>query len=143
MAIITAPHPTASGQRFGYTVGALVNVAMLYAVNVWPGWDAVPFLTGDTRQVIGWVNASILAGIVANIGYILWDPRWLKAIGDVATGAVGLIAMVRMWQVFPFDFGSSGFDWALLARVALIVGIVGTTIAVVAALARFVRAVTS
>ena len=39
-----------------------------------------------------------------------------------------LAATVRMWQVFPFDFGSSSFDWALLVRILLVLGIVGVVI---------------
>lgn len=48
--------------------------------------------------------------MVANLVYLLHDPRWLKALGDVVTTAVGLVAVLRMWAVFPFDFGDSSFD---------------------------------
>jgi hypothetical protein len=35
---------------------------MLYLVNGRPGWDAVPFLTGDTTRVLVLVNPSRLPG---------------------------------------------------------------------------------
>jgi len=38
----------------------------------------------------------------------------------------GLVAAVRVWRVFPFDFSNDAFDWALLVRWALLVVIVGS-----------------
>ena len=46
-----------------------------------------------------------------------------------------------MWQVFPFDFSGSSFDWALAVRVAMGVAIGGSAIAVVGAFLSFVKSV--
>lgn len=132
--------PTAAARRFGYLVAVLLNAAMLYLVNVWPGWEVLPFLTGRTSLVIGFVNASIVANLVANVLYLARDPAWLKALGDLATTAVGVVALVRIWQVFPFDFGTTTFDWALVVRVVLVVAIVGSGIGIAAALVAFFKA---
>jgi hypothetical protein len=138
----TASKRPAVGDRgVGYVVAVLVNVAALYAVNVWPGWQALPFLTEDMRLVLGLVNASMLVSIVANMVYFVADPRWLKALGDIVTTAVGIAALVRMWQVFPFDFSGSSFDWALVVRVAMGVAIGGSAIALVVAFVSFVKSV--
>jgi hypothetical protein len=134
--------PAVAARRAGYVVAVVVNAALLYVFNVWPGWQALPFLTQDTQLVTGLVNASIVVSLVANVLFVAWDPRWFKAFGDVVTTSVGLVAVVRIWQVFPFDFGSSSIDWALVARVVLVVAIVGSAIGIVAALASFMRAVT-
>ena len=132
--------PASRGQRrVGYTAGAVVNALVWVAVNWWPGWDAVPFLTADTRLVLGWVNASILVGLLANLVYAVSDPPALRALGDGVQNVVGLVAMVRLWQVFPVHFGPGGFDWELVARVFLGIGIVGASIAIVVALVRLVR----
>lgn len=133
--------PAVGDRRVGYVVAVLVNVAALYAVNVWPGWQALPFLTEDMRLVLGLVNASMLVSIVANMVYFVADPRWLKALGDIVTTAVGIAALVRMWQVFPFDFSGSSFDWALVVRVAMGVAIGGSAIALVVAFVSFVKSV--
>ena len=127
-------------RRFGYLVAVLVNAAMLYAVNRWPGWQEVPFLTADTALVIELVNATIVVNLVANLVYIARDPRWLKAIGDVATTAVGLATMIRIWKVFPLDVSDRA---ELLIRALLVVGIVGSAIGIVAAILRFGRALSS
>lgn len=129
----TRPGPAA--RRVGYAVAAAVGAAMLYLVNGRPGWDAVPFLTDDTTRVVGAVNASLVAGLVANLLYLVADPRRLRAAGDAVTTVVGVYAMVRIWQVFPFDLSDG---WSAVARVLLVVGIAGSGIAVVSALVRLV-----
>lgn len=140
MTLTAAPRrPTVSGGRFGYVIGVLINAALLYAANVWPGWEAVPFLTEATVLVIGLVNASILVNLAANLVYLMTDPPWLKALGTMLTTAVGILAMVRIWQVFPFDFDGASFDWSLVVRILLGLGIVGGAIGIIAAFVSFVR----
>lgn len=126
-------HPSVASRRTGYLVGAAVNGLLLYLVYVRPGWRAVPFLTDSTTQVLPLVTASMVAGIAANLLYLAWDGRRLRALGELATSAIGLAALARFWQVFPFDFGdqaAGGADWALVARTVLAVAIAGTAIAV-------------
>jgi hypothetical protein len=133
--------PAVGARRLGYTIAVVVNAAMLYAVNVAPGWEVLPFLTADTAVVIPAVNASMAVGLVANALYAVHDPPWFKAFGDIVTTAVGLVAVVRLWQVFPFDFGAATFDWELVARWVVALGILGSVIGIVTALVALVRAV--
>ena len=127
-----------STRRLGYAVAVLVNAAVLYGANRWPGWEEIPFLTDDTAQVMDWVNASILTNLVANVLYFVADPPRVRALGDVVTTSVGVVAMVRIWQVFPFDVDSDSSGWGLVLRVLLVVGIVGSVIGIVAGLVRLV-----
>jgi hypothetical protein len=64
----------------------------------------------------------------------------VRALGDAVTTSVGLASLVRIWQVFPFDFDTTSVPWDLLARWVIGVGIVGCVVAIIVALARFVRA---
>lgn len=140
MAVTTAQRrPSVTARRFGYTVAMAVNAVLLYLVNVSPGWDAVPFLTHDTTQVIGWVNASIAAGIIANALYLAMDQRWFRALGDITVTAIGLVALVRLWQVFPFTFHDDGVPWHLITRWVLAIGMVGSGIGIITNLVAFVR----
>jgi hypothetical protein len=132
---------TTAARKAGYVIAVLVNVGLLLAVNVWPGWDVVPVLTGDTRLVLSAVNASIAVTLVANALYAVHDPTWLKSPGDLVTLGVGALALVRIWQVFPFDLGTNPLDWALVVRLALAVGIIGSCLGMLVALAIFVRSV--
>jgi hypothetical protein len=138
---VVGKRPSVGARRAGYAIAVLLNAALLVLVNRWPGWEALPFLTTDTRLVIAVVNASVLVNLAANLVYLARDPRWLKALGDTLTTGVGLVAMVRIWQVFPFDFGDSSVDWTLLARVALGLGIAGAAIGVIVNAVGFVKAV--
>lgn len=129
----------AAGRRAGYVVAVLLNAAMLYAVHVWPGWEVLPFLTEETPQVLGLVTASIVAGLLANIVYLVSDPAWLRTLGDLVTTSTGLAALIVIWQVFPFDFTPYSFDWELVARVLLVVAIVGSAIGILVAAGKLVR----
>lgn len=137
----TAPiTPGSAGyRRIGYVVAILVNGALLYAANRWPGWDAVPFLTDETPQVLGIVNVSLVLGIVVNALYVVTDPPRLRALGDIVTMTVGIVVLSRIWQVFPFDFGDASFPWDTVFRVLLVLGIVGSGIGILVALVNLVR----
>ncbi len=130
----------AQGRRAGYVVAAVVDAAMLYAVNRWPGWDdaGLPHRP-DARGARPRERLDARLAGRATCTYVAHDgPRW-RATGDLVVTAVGAAALLRIWRVFPFDFGDSSVDWALVVRVLLAVGIVGSGIALVVAFARLVR----
>ena len=123
--------PGPAGRRFGYAVAVVVNVALLLLVNVWPTWRVVPFLTDDMLDVLPLVNLGLIVGALVNLVDLVFDRRWIRWAGDLITSVIAVITLWRFWQVFPFDFPDTGFDWALLVRILLVVAIVGTAIAVV------------
>jgi hypothetical protein len=126
------------GQRsLGYLVAIAVNVGLLYLINRTPGWDAVNFLTDQTPLVLGLVNASIGASVVMNLIYLVSDPEWLRALGDVVTTGIGLVALLAIWRVWPIDLAA---PWDVLARWVIGVGVAGSVIGIFVAIVRFVRA---
>jgi hypothetical protein len=131
--------PSAAARRSGYLIAAGLNGLLLYLVNRRPGWEALPFLTPDTEKVLGLVNAAIIAGLVANLVYVVADPPRLRSLGDLVTTGIGLAAMVRIWQVFPFSFEEGGFPWETVLRWLVAIAIVGSVIGIVAALVTLVR----
>jgi hypothetical protein len=133
---VTTPATTARpvARRVGYAFGVAANAVLLVLVNRWPGWEELSFLTPDTERVLGIVNLSLAVGLAANLAYLVLDRPVVKRVGDLVTTAVGLAAMVRVWQVFPFDFSDYRFDATVLVRVLLVIGIVGSVIALVVAL---------
>ena len=64
------------------------------------------------------VDLSLVVTILLNLVYLVRDPRWLTAAGAVVTTVIGLAAVIRMMQVFPFDFGDSDV-WPVVFRVLL------------------------
>jgi hypothetical protein len=133
------PRPSVESRRFGYAVGIALNVLLIFFINEWPGWERVPFLTGETSDVLPLLNASLVISTVVNAAYLIGDPRWLKALGDAFTAAVSFAVVMVTLMVFPFDFSAYSFDWAMLVTVMLWVGLVGCAIAVVANLVTMVR----
>ena len=127
----TSRRPSLATRRTGYVFAILFNAAVLYAIHSWPGWQEVPFLTSETRQVLGWVTASLIAGLGANVVYLLADPPWLKSLGDLTITGIGLAAIIRVWQVFPFDFADTSFDWTLLVRIMLAIAFFGSILAMI------------
>ncbi len=111
-------------RRAGYLIAALCGLVLLYLANVWPGWQIVPFLTGDTARVLGLFNVSLVIGATVNVVYAVTDPHRWKPAGEVLTAAVGLAVLVRLCQVFPFDVG----DFAVPLRLLLVLAAVGTGI---------------
>ena len=142
---LTAPRhrPAVTTRRFGYVVAVLINAVLLYAANVWPGWEAVPFLTADTVLVMGLVNASIIVNLAANAAYLITDRPWFKALGTVLTSVVGFAAAARIWNVFPFDFTGSAVDWSILVRVVLGLAMVGSAIAAIVSVVTVAKSATT
>jgi hypothetical protein len=132
-------HARDTAGRAGHLVAAGVNLVILYLVNIAPGWDALPFLTADTTLVLGLVNLSLWVTVAAEFSYVLVRSRTWRAAGDAVTTTVGLAAIVRMWQVFPFDVSNG---WEITLRLLLGIAVVGSLIGLAAALSRLVSGLT-
>jgi hypothetical protein len=126
-----ARRPSVAARRAGYLAGIVISAALLFVLNGQPGWQALPFLTSDTSQVIGLVNLSLAAGLAVNVMYLFYDPPWLKSLGDLITAGIGLVVAIRIWQVFPFAFHGSAAWWSTAVRVLLVLAIVGSAISIV------------
>lgn len=127
--------PTAA-RRFGYSLAVVGNAVGLWLVHQLLDWHWPAFLTADFREVLPLLSASLVAGLVANVVFHVRDRGVVRALGDGVTSALGIAVSVRLLQVFPVDFTGYDRDWSGLVRVLLVVGIVGSAIGLVAALAR-------
>jgi hypothetical protein len=131
---------TAATGRFGYALAAVLNAAMLWLINAWPGWERLSFLTDETPDVLLLVNLSLVVSAVANLAYLGYDAPWAVALGAIVTTGLSLAGLIRIWDVFPFDFAGA-FDWAVVTRVVLVAGMAGSVIGLVVHLGRLVWAV--
>jgi hypothetical protein len=50
------------------------------------------------------VNLTLVVSAVVNLAYVGYDAPWAVALGAIVTTGLGLAALIRIWQVFPFDF---------------------------------------
>ena len=116
-------------RRLGYALGAAVNLTILYVLST-TDWRELSFLTSEVDRLVWLLVVGVLANVAANLLYVLRDPVWLKALGDVVTTGIGLALLVRIWQVFPFDLSGA---WELGVRTVLVFGIAGCVIAILTA----------
>ena len=144
MTDIAPTSKTGSGsgsRRLGYLLAILINGVMLYVVNVWPGWQSVPILTEDTQLLLGLVNLALIAGIIVNVVNLILDLAPVRALGDLVILGIGLVVLVGIWQVFPFNFEGASFDWTLLVRIVLALAIAGSVIGILVQIVVLVRSI--
>lgn len=122
-----------------YFAGVVVNGVLLVLINGRPGWAVVPFLTPEFASVVGVVDLALVAGAVTAFVHLWRDPEWLVALDGLVTTCAGLVALVRLWQVFPFDFGGAS-AWAAVARIVLAAGFTGSVLGLAVGLVTLVRA---
>ena len=124
---------------FGYVVAIAINIAMLVIANNILEWGWLPFLTTGFAQVLPLIDLSLLATIAVNATYLAHDPPWFKSVCQVGLGGISLAVALRMYQVFPFDFSSSQFNWEPLARFVILLTVIATLIAMISELVKLVR----
>lgn len=127
-------------RRSGYVIAIAINVVMLYVVNNLLAWDILPFLTDDFGRVLWLIDISLLATIMANLIYLAYDQSWFRSLGQIGLNLISLMVAIRMYQVFPFDFSGSSFDWTQIARVVIIFTILGTAVGVIVEVLKLARA---
>ncbi|KFF60885.1 hypothetical protein JF66_01990 [Cryobacterium sp. MLB-32] len=120
----------AAARRGGYGGAIVINGALLYAVNVWPGWQVLPFLTDDLQQLLPLVNLSLIVGMFTNAVYLIVDLPRVKAVGDLVTFGIGMAILVSLWRVFPFAF-PIGFDSNFVVRILIVLSMVGCGIGII------------
>jgi hypothetical protein len=128
-----------AARRVGYALAAGINMAIIYGIHVWPGWRQVSILTDDTTQVLGLLTLSLVASVVANVVYLVSDRPPVKAVGELVTTGIGIAVLLRIWQVFPFDFSAYEFNWPFVVRLVLVVAIVGAALGALIQLVSLIR----
>jgi hypothetical protein len=144
---LTTPAPPTTGRdrrspatrRAGYAIAIAVNAALLYVVHNLQEWDVVTWLTDDFDRALPLIRMSLIAAIVVNAAFLLWDIGWFRSFGQIVTAGFSLVATARLLQVFPFDFSAYDFPWETLTRIVLMIGIVGTALAIVVESVRLLR----
>ena len=129
--------PGHGARRFGHLVTIVVSLALLYLANGLPNWNT-PIITNDWPDVLWAVNLSLGATIVANLIFLAFDPWWFRESVQIALTGLSIIVLGTLYRVFPFDLGQARYDQ--LARLVLLVAILGVSIALIAELVSLARA---
>ena len=123
---------TPSGvRRLGYVVSIALSAGLLYVVNNLLEWNAAPFITEDYEQILPILNAVLIAIMIVNAIWILYDAAWMRSVGRIILNLTVIGAVALTLKVFPFSFAAYTFNWEALVTfvmVFLILGLVVTTI---------------
>lgn len=128
-----------TANRVGYVIAILINAALLVVVNNLLAWGWISWLTNDFEEVLPLLNLSLTATILVNFVYLGYDAEWFKSLCELGLLSVSLAVTIRLYQVFPFDFSAYDVDWAVLARIVLIIAMVGVGIAMIVQVVKLVR----
>lgn len=126
-----------AGTTSGYVAAIVVNIIMLVLVNSDAVWRWLTFVTADIDRVLPLIELSLMASIIANAAYVAYDGQWFKSLTQIGVLGINLLVTRRMLEVFPFDFPPGDVAWATVARLVLIVALVGVAIAMVVEVVRF------
>jgi uncharacterized integral membrane protein len=127
-----------TGRRVGYTIAIIVNGVMLIIVNNLLEWGWFSWLTDDFEQVLPIVNLSLIASILVNLAYLVYDAEWFKTVSDTGLLVISIVVAMRTWQVFPFDFSAYSWDWEATTRMIIAFAILGMGIAVIVNIVRLI-----
>ncbi len=108
----------------GYLIVLALFAAVWALTNLSPGWQTLPFLTGEFTQVLPAFNLLLASGIGANVTLLLYDPRWFKAALGLSISGLGVYVSLRLLRVFPFSFETVHYDFTTHVTVALLVALV-------------------
>jgi len=128
-----------TARRLGRAAAAAVCAALLWAVNVSPGWQSWSVLTEEFARVVGVLNVSLAIGLVTNVVLLVRATPLLAGLGDAVTATLSLVVLAKLFVVLPFDVDAEGFDWGLAIRVLLGVAMIGAFVGVVAGLGEVAR----
>ena len=123
-----SPDTKKAARRASYVIAIVINVAMLVIVQNLVEWGWPAFLTAEFAEVVPWISFSLIASIVANIIYQIDDSQTVKSVGQIAVNLISMWVTYTVLTVFPFDFSGYQFDYEIVARVVLILAIVGAGI---------------
>jgi len=118
-----------------FIVAIIVNIIFLYIVNNLLNWN-LSFIAPTFSEVLFVLNISIIANIIANIGFLVYQKGWFRSIAQIILNVISFIVFYTLYTVFPFTFQSIWVTYALL--LILIIGMVGLFISTIYEIVRLI-----
>jgi len=118
-----------------FIVAIIVNIIVLYIVNNLLNWN-LSFIAPTFSEVLFILNISIIANIIANIGFLVYQKGWFRSIAQIVLNVISFIVVYTLYTVFPFTFQSIWVTYALL--LILIIGMVGLFISTIYEIVRLI-----
>ncbi|MEN6552330.1 MAG: hypothetical protein ABFC34_05515 [Methanobacterium sp.] len=117
-----------NSKKSEYIGAIVVNVILLYIFNNLLYWQ-VNFITNAFNEVLWVINLAIIATIIGNIMFLIFNPEWFRHIIKMILNIFAFTAIYSIYSVFPFNFSSFLIDWsATIALIFIMIGIAVATI---------------
>ncbi|UTB32507.1 MAG: hypothetical protein NKF70_13625 [Methanobacterium sp. ERen5] len=113
---------------YDYFLAILVNLVLLYIANSLIYWN-LSFIAANFSDVLWAVNLSLIVALVANVSFVLYDPRWFKICSKIIMNITALVAAITLLTVFPFVINQ--FVLALGLKFILIIGIIASFVSII------------
>ncbi len=126
-----------TGELIGGMVAAIVMIALVNSVLLWRHLTHGVVLESWV-DILWAANLSLVLQVAGNLLLAFFRPPRLYSFLQAVFAAAGLVSVIVFYIVYPLDFSRIVGDWLDSAvRIALIVGMAGSAIAVVVHLVRF------
>lgn len=117
-----------SGQKSEYVAAIIFNLIFWYIVNNLLNWQ-VYFVTNAFNEVLWIINLSIIVSIIGNALLLFYSPERLRHGVKIIINIVSFIAVYMVWELFPFNFYNSFYDWVF--NILIILAMIGIVIATI------------
>ncbi len=122
-------------RRSGYIAEAAVDAVLLYVISGSLVWTLLPFLTEAFVAPRAVMQISLLASMVANLAFVVYDGGWFRHLAKVGLAVLAFAATYSLLTVFPFAFDNSGID--AMVRIGLVIALFGIAIGAVVEVFQF------
>lgn len=119
-----------------YVVAIIFNIIFLYIVNNLLNWH-IYFITPAFNEVIWIINLSVIATIIGNALLLLYGRESFRHIIKIIMNIISFVAIYFVYEIFPFNFYNSFFNWGL--SIFLILIMIGLIIASVAEVIKLIN----
>lgn len=115
---------------------AFANAVVLVGVVRYLNPSTLPFLTDGIDRVAQFIRLALAISLIGNVTRIWYSPSWFVGLADLVATLAGMVATLRLFQVFPFDFDDGTTPWTTVVRLLLIAAMVGAAFGIALSMSR-------
>lgn len=125
-----------TSECIGAMIGGIIGLIVVNSVPLWAHLTNDIILESWTK-ILWAANLSMIVQIIGNLFLAIYRPARLYSFIQMILAAAGLVSVIVFYQVFPLDFSHLAGPWLnTLVKVLLLLGMVGTCIAIIVHLVR-------
>jgi len=124
----------------GEAIGSIIwNLIFLYIVNKVPDWDLT--FINERYDIVLWVlNLNIIVNLIGYGSILFLDFRWLWHLVRAILDAAGLVVLLVLYFLYPFNFSEvGGWSWLdIVLPIAFIIGMVASGVGMIINLVKLI-----